>query len=134
VPKEILYIESNPGDLLLMEEAFRELKVDAELRHLGSNEAALRYLEMRYTRGGIPPPHCIVMSINPHDPNPTAVLQFIARTGVLNKIKIFVLGHPNEIMSENETLMHLLHSGLIDMRERLSSWDQQLEFARTITS
>ena len=102
-PVELLIIEDNPGDILLMKEAFKSLDGEYRLQTTTDGEAALELLQKQdeYT------PHFILLDLNLPKHDGVEVLKKIKQTEHLKHIPVIVISSsraPSDI--RNSYLAH----------------------------
>ena len=61
---EILLVEDNPGDVRLMEEAFKEGSVTSHLNVVGNGEEALAFLRKQEQFTAAPRPDLVILDLN----------------------------------------------------------------------
>jgi CheY-like chemotaxis protein len=60
---EILFVDDNPGDAELVEEAFRQYEVAAHFHKVENGDQALEFLRHRHEQGG-EPPDLVLLDVN----------------------------------------------------------------------
>ena len=90
-PIEILLVEDNPGDVRLMEEAFREGKVTNSLSVVKDGVAAMAYLRREDPHAGAARPDLILLDLNLPKKDGREVLTEIKSDPELKRIPVVVL-------------------------------------------
>lgn len=90
-PVEILIVEDNPGDLLLMTEALKEIRLRYRLNCATDGEAAMAYLTGKNGFAGSPVPDLIVLDLNLPKKDGREVLREIKANKDLKLIPVIVL-------------------------------------------
>lgn len=88
---EILLIEDNPGDVRLIQEAFKDSKVIGNFQVSGDGEAAIEYLSKVGENGLNTRPDMIFLDLNLPKKNGLEVLEEIKSNPLLRSIPVVVL-------------------------------------------
>ncbi|WP_339924578.1 response regulator [uncultured Cyclobacterium sp.] len=87
----ILLVEDNEGDIVLILEAFEELKIKAEINIAKNGQEALDYLFERGTKNKSKKPDLILLDINIPIYNGHEVLKQIKEDPILKKTPVIML-------------------------------------------
>ena len=90
-PIEILLVEDNPGDVRLLEEAFREGKVTNSLNVVKDGVAAMAYLRREDPHADAARPDLILLDLNLPKKDGREVLTEIKQDPELKRIPVVVL-------------------------------------------
>lgn len=90
-PLEVLFVEDNWGDVLLMKEAFRENRLDANLNVVTDGEAALAYLDNEAEGGVSRSPDIILLDLNLPRMDGRALLRRIKRDPRFQSLLVIIL-------------------------------------------
>ena len=90
-PIEILLIEDNPGDVRLIEEVLREVKVRNSMSVIGDGIEALAFLHKQGRHAHVPSPGLILLDLNLPGKNGFEILQEIKQDKQLKHIPVVVL-------------------------------------------
>lgn len=88
---EILLVEDNPGDVVLMREAFRECKFPYHLSVAGDGEQAMDFLRQQSGFANAPRPNLILLDLNLPKKSGHEVLSEIKADPNLRQIPVVVL-------------------------------------------
>jgi CheY-like chemotaxis protein len=88
---EILLVEDNPGDVRLMEEAFKEGSVTSHLNVVGNGEEALAFLRKQEGFISAPRPDLVILDLNLPRKDGREVLAEIKSDPDLKRIPVVVL-------------------------------------------
>jgi chemotaxis family two-component system response regulator Rcp1 len=83
----ILYVEDNPGDVQLLQYAFKNVKMPHQLRFARDGQAAVEFLH----RDDIPKPDLILLDLNLPRKTGFEVLEEVKQDQALRRIPIIVL-------------------------------------------
>ena len=90
-PIEILLVEDNPGDVLLLREALKELQVQAQLSVVSDGLEALAFLRREGPYREAPRPDLTLLDLNLPEKNGLEVLAEISADPSLRRIPLIVL-------------------------------------------
>lgn len=88
---EMLVVEDNPGDVRLIREALREVKVEINLSVVGDGDEALRFLNRESDYLDAPRPDLIFLDLNLPRISGREVLSVIKKSARFRKIPVVVL-------------------------------------------
>jgi two-component system, chemotaxis family, response regulator Rcp1 len=88
---EILLVEDNPGDIRLIQEAFKEGKVSSHLNITRDGEQALAYLRQEGEYAQSPRPAFIILDLNLPRKDGREVLAEIKKDNKLRQIPVVIL-------------------------------------------
>ena len=91
----ILLVEDNEGDIVLINEALKEVSNNHELTVVRDGEQALQFLERKGMYENLPTPHFIILDLNLPTVEGTVVLSTIKGNSELKKIPVVVLTTSN---------------------------------------
>jgi two-component system, chemotaxis family, response regulator Rcp1 len=124
----VLVIEDNPADLMLISEAFREHKVDAELEVLSDGELAYQYWD-RFSDGDSPlRPDVVLLDLNLPKRTGLEILRRMRESPECKNLPIIIVsssGNPRDI-AEAEGL------GVYRYFRKPTHLDQFLELGRIV--
>jgi len=87
---EILLIEDNPGDVRLMQEAFREISVPHQLNVVKTGREALQYFRREGAYGDAPRPDLVLLDLMLPDMHGLEVLAAIKKDSAFRRIPAVV--------------------------------------------
>jgi two-component system, chemotaxis family, response regulator Rcp1 len=90
-PIEILLIEDNPGDVRLIEEALREVKVRNSMTVIGNGIEAMAFLHKQERYARVSSPGLILLDLNLPGKNGFEILQEIKQDSLLKRIPVVIL-------------------------------------------
>ena len=90
-PADVLLVEDDPGDVLLVREAFDQHTSDSLLHVVTDGEQALQFLRREGQFGGVPRPGLILLDLNLPRRNGLDVLAEIRADGDLEAIPVVML-------------------------------------------
>jgi chemotaxis family two-component system response regulator Rcp1 len=90
-PVEILLVEDNPGDVRLMQEAFREGKLSNHLSVVGDGEQAIAFLKREDHFAAAPRPDLIILDLNLPKKDGRQVLEEIKADDSLKRIPVVIM-------------------------------------------
>ena len=90
-PTEILFVEDNPGDVRLTQEALREAKMRVNVRVAWDGEEAIEYLRQEGPYADAPRPDLILLDLNLPRKSGREVLSEIKADRDLRSIPVVVL-------------------------------------------
>lgn len=90
-PTEILFVEDNPGDVRLTQEALREAKMRVNVRVAWDGEEAIEYLRQEGPYADAPRPDLILLDLNLPKKSGREVLAEIKADRDLRSIPVVVL-------------------------------------------
>jgi chemotaxis family two-component system response regulator Rcp1 len=90
-PIEVLLVEDNPGDVRLLQEAFKDCKFAGRLHVARDGEEALAFLRRESPFENSPCPSLILLDLNLPRKGGHEVLAEIKREKTLRKIPVFIL-------------------------------------------
>src|SRR5689334_8592143 len=90
-PTEILLVEDNPGDVRLMQEAFREGNLAGHLNITCDGEEAMAFLRQQGEYASSPRPAIILLDLNLPRKDGREVLSEIKQESKLRKIPVVIL-------------------------------------------
>ena len=88
---EILMVEDNPGDALLLTEAFKENRIPAHLNVVGGGEEALAYLNRKGKYADAKAPDFILLDLKLPRMSGRAFLRRVKTEGLFKSIPVIVL-------------------------------------------
>jgi two-component system, chemotaxis family, response regulator Rcp1 len=91
LPHEVLLVEDNPGDIRLLQEAFKECAVDCTLHIARDGELAMAFLRRKGTYAESPRPSLVLLDLNLPRKNGREVLAEIKSEAALRCIPVVVL-------------------------------------------
>jgi CheY-like chemotaxis protein len=126
----IVFVEDSASDTLLLEEALRVSKLDAQLLTISRGDQALRYFEIKESARDLPPPHCILL--DHYLPRVTGgnLLRFLRASPVFDKTPIYIFGNQADyadLISQNRV-------GLETFISKPGSWAGFIELAHCLMS
>lgn len=90
-PITVLLVEDDPGDVLMIREAFEENKVRNELHHVPDGVEAIRFLRGEDEHAGAARPDLVLLDLNLPRKDGREVLQEIKDDPKLRRIPVVVL-------------------------------------------
>ena len=90
-PIEILLVEDNPGDVRLMKEALKELRIPSHLHLAEDGVQALAFLRRKGGHGGAPRPDLILLDLNLPKKDGRETLVEIKQEESLKRIPVVIL-------------------------------------------
>jgi CheY-like chemotaxis protein len=90
-PIEVLLVEDDPGDVLLIQEAFADNKLLNNLNIVNDGEQALAYLRREAPYAGAPRPDLVLLDLNLPRKDGREVLQEVKGDEALRTIPVVVL-------------------------------------------
>ena len=90
-PLEILLVEDNPGDIRLLQEAFKEAKSKARLHVVQDGEQAMAFLRQQGVYRDSPRPAYVLLDLNMPRKDGREVLAEIKQDKDLRQIPVFIL-------------------------------------------
>lgn len=90
-PINILLVEDNPGDVRLVQEAFKGGTLQTDLRVVRDGEAALEYLHQRGEYADAPRPDFVLLDLNLPKVNGMEVLEEVKSDPSLRRIPVVIL-------------------------------------------
>jgi CheY-like chemotaxis protein len=90
-PIEILLVEDNPGDIRLIQEAFKEIALPGQLHVTRDGEQAIAFLRRTGAYQNSPRPSLIILDLNMPRKDGREVLAEIKRDQGLRQIPVFIL-------------------------------------------
>jgi two-component system, chemotaxis family, response regulator Rcp1 len=90
-PVEVLLVEDNPGDVRLLQEAFKDGKFGGRLHVVGDGEQALAFLRREAPFEESPRPSFILLDLNLPRMGGHEVLGEVKRAKDLRQIPVFIL-------------------------------------------
>lgn len=88
---EILLVEDNPGDVRLLQEAFKEINFTGRLHVVRDGEAAMAFLQQQGSFRDSPRPSFVLLDLNLPRKDGREVLAEVKRQKDLRRIPIFIL-------------------------------------------
>ncbi|HYF28249.1 MAG TPA: response regulator [Baekduia sp.] len=88
---EVLLVEDDPGDVVLVQEAFADFKLRNRLHHVGDGEQALRFLKREGDFADAPRPDLVLLDLNLPRKDGREVLAEVKGTPELRSIPVVVL-------------------------------------------
>ncbi|MBY8982526.1 MAG: response regulator [Candidatus Lokiarchaeota archaeon] len=88
---DILIIEDNPGDILLLKEAFKETQLHYNLHIVEDGIKALLFLKKRENYVNVPRPDLIILDLNLPKKSGYEILNEIKQERSLKKIPVLIL-------------------------------------------
>lgn len=89
--KTVLLVEDNPGDTRLVEEAFREVSIDATLRTVPDGGEMLDFLHQREEYESAPFPDLVLLDLNLPSTHGTELLERIRDDPELRQLPVVIL-------------------------------------------
>jgi chemotaxis family two-component system response regulator Rcp1 len=90
-PIEVLLVEDNPGDVRLLEEAFKEGRFFGRLHVVNDGEQALAFLRRQHPYENSPRPHLVLLDLNLPLKKGHEILAEVKDEKELRQIPIFIL-------------------------------------------
>jgi CheY-like chemotaxis protein len=90
-PVHILLVEDNEGDILLIEEAFEEGKLNTDLSKVRDGEKAIQFLKKQGEFSDEKTPDLVILDINLPRKNGHEVLRFIKNSAEYKHIPVIML-------------------------------------------
>jgi CheY-like chemotaxis protein len=91
----ILLVEDNEGDIVLINEALKEVSNNHELTVVRDGEQALQFIERKGVYENLPTPHFVILDLNLPKVEGKVVLSTIKGNSELKKIPVVVLTTSN---------------------------------------
>ncbi len=88
---EVLLVEDDPGDVVLVREAFEDHKLRNRLHHVADGEEALRFLRGEGDHAGAPRPDLVLLDLNLPRKDGREVLREVKGDDHLRSIPVVVL-------------------------------------------
>ncbi len=104
---EVLFIEDNPGDVRLTEQAFEDIEM-FNLHVVGDGEKALDLLNRKNEYANVPVPDLILLDLNLPKKDGRQVLEVIKNDPKLKRIPVVILTTSNSV--EDITKCYELHA------------------------
>jgi CheY-like chemotaxis protein len=92
---DILLIEDNPGDVLMIQEAFAEIQFEHHLHKVATGELSLDFLYQRDAYADAPRPELILLDLNLPGLSGLEVLEHIKQDRTLRIIPVITLTSSN---------------------------------------
>jgi CheY-like chemotaxis protein len=89
--RNVLLVEDNPGDTRLVEEAFREVPIDATLYTVPDGEEMLEFLYQREDHEAAPFPDLVLLDLNLPSTHGTELLERIREDPELGQLPVVIL-------------------------------------------
>ncbi len=106
IPKKILLVEDNPGDVRSIEEAFRESRMHYHLSTVGDGVEAMEFLERTGKYASAPFPDVILLDLNLPRKDGREVLHEIKTSDRLKKIPVVVLTGSKDEMDYSQATQY----------------------------
>lgn len=103
---EILLIEDNPGDVRLLEEAFRDGQINNQLHTVTDGQAALNFIHRQDEYEDAPRPDAILLDLNLPRVDGEDVLHEIKHHPELEDVPVIVLSGMDKDLIESRDLDH----------------------------
>lgn len=103
---QIVLIEDNPGDVRLLEEAFRDGQINNQLHLITDGQAALDFIHRRDEYEDTPRPDIVLLDLNLPRVDGEDVLHEIKHQPELDDVPVIVLSGVDEDLIESRDLDH----------------------------
>ena len=103
---QILLIEDNPGDVRLLEEAFRDGQINNQFHIITDGQAALDFIHRQDEYEEVPQPDIILLDLNLPRVDGEDVLHEIKHHPELGDVPVIVLSGMDEELIESRDLDH----------------------------
>ncbi|WP_416838242.1 response regulator [Haloferax sp. DFSO52] len=101
---DVLFVEDNPGDVRLAEEAFKEIEISVDLESVHRGQNALEYLHERYEREDESRPDVILLDLHLPDMDGMEILEELKETQGLESIPVIVLTNSQDVNHMSKSL------------------------------
>jgi CheY-like chemotaxis protein len=126
--RTIVYIQDNPGDIMLLRQAFEERGYDIEIQVLNDWDQAINYLKIKETRKDAPPPDLILLDQRVPKGEGRDLMAFIRDSDYLRRIPAFLFAsHPLTAKLKAEFSPECVVDAPRDWNECLVLSDQLME-------
>ncbi len=98
----LLYVEDHPADILLLKEAFHQVREDVTIQAIGNAGEAYRYLLVKATARDMPPPDLILFDVFLGSTTAAELIHFVSTSPAFSDVPWFGL-----TSQEGCDLMHL---------------------------
>jgi len=126
---DILHVDDNCAEVDLLREALTERNVLATVREYPTVAEAQRFIRVRFTSGGVPPPNVIVIGASPRD-EPFGFITFLRDHAVLGHVPVVLIGDAEWMMNTateaRQHLDELRRNPRCTVVPRAFDWDGQL--------
>lgn len=102
----ILLVEDNPGDVRLMEEAFRDGQINNHLYTVTDGQAALDFIHRRGENEDAPRPDIILLDLHLPQVDGEDILHEIKHHPELERVPVIILSGMDENLIESRDLDH----------------------------
>lgn len=89
--RDVLLVEDNPGDTRLIEEAFKEVSIDATLHTVPDGDEMLDFLHQRGDHESAPFPDLVLLDLNLPSTHGTELLEEIRSDSTLQHLLVVIL-------------------------------------------